>query len=102
MVEDDEEIASVLQRSLRMEGYEAEVCGDGSEAVGRSRTFNPDLVVLDLGLPGLDGMEVARLLRDVDDLTKDILRWAWATLHSSICLLPGPSVPASSPARPRP
>ncbi len=64
VVEDDEEIASVLQRSLRMEGYEAEVCGDGSEALTHNRTFNPDLVVLDLGLPGLDGMEVARLLRE--------------------------------------
>lgn len=63
VVEDDEEIANVLQRSLRMEGYEAEICADGSEALGHSRRFNPDLVVLDLGLPGLDGMEVARLLR---------------------------------------
>ena len=63
IVEDDEEIASVLQRSLRMEGYEAEICANGNDALGHSRTFNPDLVVLDLGLPGLDGMEVARLLR---------------------------------------
>lgn len=64
IVEDDEEIASVLQRSLRMEGYEADICGDGARALEQSRTFNPDLLVLDLGLPGMDGMEVARALRD--------------------------------------
>ncbi|MBU3673965.1 MAG: response regulator transcription factor [Acidobacteria bacterium] len=64
IVEDDDEIASVLQRSLRMEGYEADVCGDGAQALEQSRTFNPDLLVLDLGLPGLDGMEVARVMRE--------------------------------------
>ena len=64
MVEDDEEIANVLQRSLRMEGYEVALSADGTDALSRSRTFNPDLIVLDLGLPGMDGIEVARELRD--------------------------------------
>lgn len=63
VVEDDEEIASVLQRSLRTEGYEVALSGDGIEALDVSRTFVPDLVILDLGLPGMDGMEVARSLR---------------------------------------
>lgn len=63
VVEDDEEIASVLQRSLRTEGYEVALSGDGVEALDVSRTFVPDLVILDLGLPGMDGMEVARSLR---------------------------------------
>ena len=63
VVEDDGEIASVLQRSLRMEGYEAEICPSGDEVLEHTRTFNPDIVLLDLGLPGLDGMEVARRLR---------------------------------------
>ena len=66
VVEDDEEIASVLQRSLRVEGYEVELSGDGRDALDRSRTFNPDLVILDLGLPGMDGMDVARSLRGED------------------------------------
>ena len=63
VVEDDEEIASVLQRSLRTEGYEVALSGDGIEALDLSRTFVPDLVILVLGLPGMDGMEVARSLR---------------------------------------
>ena len=68
VVEDDEEIAQVLQRSLRLEGYEVRVAADGESALDQSAAFNPDLVILDLGLPKLDGMEVARRLRRADDV----------------------------------
>src|SRR6187397_3508561 len=68
VVEDDEEIAQVLQRSLRLEGYEVRIAGDGESALDQSSAFNPDLVVLDLGLPKLDGIEVARRLRSGDDV----------------------------------
>jgi DNA-binding response OmpR family regulator len=67
VVEDDEEIAGVLQRSLRLEGYDVRISGDGEAALTDARSFVPDLVVLDLGLPKLDGMEVARRLREDDD-----------------------------------
>src|SRR6188472_1255677 len=62
VVEDDEEIAQVL------EGYEVRVAADGEAALDQSAAFNPDLVILDLGLPKLDGMEVARRLRSADDV----------------------------------
>jgi two-component system, OmpR family, response regulator MprA len=68
VVEDDEEIAQVLQRSLRLEGYEVRVAADGEAALDQSAAFNPDLVILDLGLPKLDGIEVARRLRSADDV----------------------------------
>ena len=68
VVEDDEEIAQVLQRSLRLEGYEVRIAGDGEAALDQSSAFNPDLVILDLGLPKLDGIEVARRLRATDDV----------------------------------
>ena len=67
VVEDDRPIAEVLQRSLRMEGYDVRTSGDGREALDTAHAFLPDLVVLDLGLPGLDGIEVARRLRAHDD-----------------------------------
>jgi DNA-binding response OmpR family regulator len=67
VVEDDRPIAEVLQRSLRLEGYEVRIIGDGTEALDLAQAFLPDLVVLDLGLPGLDGIEVARALRQRDD-----------------------------------
>ena len=56
IVEDDEDIAQALQRSLRMEGYEVRAAGDGRTALEHGRSFAPDLVILDLGLPGLDGL----------------------------------------------
>ena len=68
VVEDDEEIAQVLQRSLRMEGYEVRLAFDGEAALDAASAFNPDVVILDLGLPKLDGMEVAKRMRAADDV----------------------------------
>ncbi len=68
VVEDDDAIAQVLQRSLRMEGYDVRVAADGVAALDQAHAFLPDLVILDLGLPKLDGIEVARTLRKTDDV----------------------------------
>jgi two-component system, OmpR family, response regulator MprA len=68
VVEDDDAIAQVLQRSLRMEGYEVRVADDGVAALDEAHAFLPDLVILDLGLPRLDGIEVAKKLRETDDV----------------------------------
>jgi two-component system response regulator MprA len=68
VVEDDEDIADVLRRSLRQEGHEVRTAGDGEEALGMAAEFVPDLVILDLGLPKLDGVEVCRKLRAAGDV----------------------------------
>jgi DNA-binding response OmpR family regulator len=68
VVEDDADIADVLRRSLRNEGYEVRTSGDGAEALDIAAGFMPDLVVLDLGLPGMDGVEVCRRLRSDGDV----------------------------------
>jgi DNA-binding response OmpR family regulator len=68
VVEDDHEIADVLRRSLRMEGYDVRTAGDGVEALDEAVVFEPDAVVLDLGLPRLDGVEVAKRLRAEGDV----------------------------------
>src|SRR5918998_1738303 len=68
IVEDDAEIADVLRRSLRIEGYDVKVSGDGTEALGEADLFEPDAVVLDLGLPGMDGIEVSKRLREGGDV----------------------------------
>src|SRR2546423_3087716 len=68
VVEDDGDIAEVLRRSLRLEGYEVRLAGDGVEALDESSLFEPDAVVLDLGLPRLDGIEVCRRLRAGGDM----------------------------------
>jgi DNA-binding response OmpR family regulator len=68
VVEDDADIAGVLRRSLGMEGYEVRIAGDGVEALSQASVFSPDAVVLDLGLPRLDGVEVCRRLREEGDV----------------------------------
>jgi two-component system response regulator MprA len=68
VVEDDEDIALALQRSLRLEGYDVRVSRDGAAALDDYRQFLPDLVLLDLGLPKVDGIEVAQRIRDDGDV----------------------------------
>ena len=60
MVEDDADIADVLRRSLDLDGYEVRLAGDGEAALAEAEVFEPDAVILDLGLPKLDGVEVCR------------------------------------------
>ncbi len=68
VVEDDEAIADVLRRSLRAEGHEVRSAADGVEALTEAEQFSPDLVVLDLGLPRLDGVEVCERIRADSDV----------------------------------
>jgi DNA-binding response OmpR family regulator len=68
VVEDDGDIADVLRRALGMEGYEVRLAGDGERALVEAGDFEPDAVVLDLGLPKLDGVEVCRRLREGGDV----------------------------------
>jgi DNA-binding response OmpR family regulator len=63
VVEDEASIAASIGARLRAEGFEVEIVGDGHAGVELCRTFRPDLVVLDLMLPGLDGLEVCRLIQ---------------------------------------
>jgi len=68
VVEDDASIADVLRRTLRQEGHEVRSAGDGVEALELAADFVPDLVVLDLGLPKLDGVDVLKRLRAESDV----------------------------------
>src|SRR4029450_1256548 len=74
VVEDDADIAGVLRRSLDKEGYDVRVAGDGEDALEQAGNFEPDAVVLDLGLPKLDGVEVCRRLREGGDVPIALLR----------------------------
>ena len=68
VVEDDVDIADVVRRALAKDGYEVRLAGDGEAALEESSVFEPDAVVLDLGLPKLDGVEVCRRLREGGDV----------------------------------
>jgi two-component system response regulator MprA len=67
IVEDEEGIASFIKRGLALKGYEAEVAADGESGLTLFRERTPDLVVLDLMLPDIDGIEVCRRIRAAGD-----------------------------------
>jgi DNA-binding response OmpR family regulator len=67
LVDDDDELRTSLRRGLALEGYRIRLAADGQEALSQARNEAPDLVVLDLMLPELDGLEVCRRLRAADD-----------------------------------
>ena len=64
VVEDNPDLAFGLRNNLEIEGYDVAVAADGNVGLERARTERPDLVVLDLMLPGLDGFRVLRSLRE--------------------------------------
>ena len=68
VVDDEPQIAEIARDYLRLAGFDVIVAGDGVRALETARGRRPDLVVLDLGLPGLDGLEVARALRKESDV----------------------------------
>jgi two-component system response regulator MprA len=66
LVDDDEDILASLRRGLTQEGYHVGVAADGEEALRKAMDRQYDLVVLDILLPGLDGFEVCRRVRELD------------------------------------
>jgi len=68
VVDDNADAAQGLATLLRLDGYEVVVAHDGAEALAVAERERPALVLLDLGLPGMDGFEVARRLRGIDGL----------------------------------
>ncbi|MBX9245839.1 response regulator transcription factor [Actinotalea ferrariae] len=67
VVDDEEPLARLVAGYLEREGYTTTLCHDGARAIALLREVGPDLVILDLGLPGLDGVEVCRQLRTFSD-----------------------------------
>jgi two-component system cell cycle response regulator DivK len=68
LIEDNEQNRYLATFLLEQHGYRVVAAGDGRAALSALRGFTPDLILLDIQLPGMDGYEVARLLREVDSL----------------------------------
>jgi CheY-like chemotaxis protein len=73
VVDDNVDAAESTAAFLRLEGHEVKTVTDGNEALSSVRVFAPHVIVLDIGLPGLDGYEVARRLREQGDTSHTLL-----------------------------
>jgi two-component system OmpR family response regulator len=70
-VEDDPDIRSITEFALKeLGGFELDVCASGPEALDRAPGFNPDLIILDVMMPGMDGIETYKRLRAIPTLAK--------------------------------
>jgi len=69
IVDDEPAVRAALDRALRLDGYEVELAADGAQALDRIAETRLDAVVLDVAMPGIDGLEVCRRLRDAGDRT---------------------------------
>ncbi|MBS3751724.1 MAG: response regulator transcription factor [Anaerolineales bacterium] len=63
IVEDDSTLQETLKYNLEREGYQVNVVGDGIKALESARDIKPDLIIMDIMLPGMDGVEITRILR---------------------------------------
>ena len=63
VVDDEPTLVATLQYNLEREGYQVDTALDGESAIATARAVRPDLIILDVMLPGLDGLEVCRILR---------------------------------------
>ena len=68
LVDDNQDMVGVLSRMLKQEGFQVEVAHDGPAALELAEISSSEVVVLDLGLPGMDGFEVAQHLRAIAEL----------------------------------
>ena len=84
IVEDNEDLARGLANNLEIEGFETEIAPDGMSGLMRARESQPDLVILDLMLPSMDGYRVLSTLRDEGDTVPVLILTARTTEHDKV------------------
>ena len=73
IVDDEEDILEFVSYNLSKEGYQIEVASDGTTAINKAEEFVPDLIILDIMMPGMDGIEVCTTLRENKDLKNTLI-----------------------------
>jgi len=89
VAEDEQRIASFLEKGLRAAGFRVLLAGDGRTALDRARSERPDLVLLDVGLPELDGFQVLHAFRQSDRTTPVIMLTARTSGADTVAGLTG-------------
>ena len=84
VVEDETSLCETIAKGLRLDGYEVDLCFDGDEAWNMILSESYDLIILDLNLPGMDGMEILKNIRNEDIETNILILSARSTLQDKI------------------
>jgi len=84
IIEDEEQLCRSVAEGLRIDGYETDICFDGDEGLCLCMTENYDLILLDLNLPGRDGMELLRALRERDRETRVLILSARSRISDKV------------------
>ncbi len=84
VADDEEEIRKILGRILEKEGFKVITAPDGQQALQRICFDSPDIVMLDVRMPGLNGMEVLKKIKEIDDDLPVILVTAYADIHQAV------------------
>ncbi|MET9117123.1 response regulator transcription factor [Streptomyces longwoodensis] len=84
IVDDEPAVREALQRSLAFEGYDTEVAVDGADALDKATRYRPDLLVLDIQMPRMDGLTAARRIRGAGDTTPMLMLTARDTVGDRV------------------
>ena len=81
LIDDEEELLKMLSRTLELEGYQVATANDGEKGLALMEEYRPDLILLDVWMPGLDGIEVLDLIRQCSDVPVIILTAMYGVLN---------------------
>ena len=97
VVDDEISLQETLSYNLKKEGYQVEVAGDGISALELFRISKPDLVILDVMLPGMDGFEICRTMRQESNTPVLMMKSTALSVWKSVLMIifPNPSACAS-------
>jgi CheY-like chemotaxis protein len=88
IADDNETLTLVMTWALEGSGHEVKACYNGKEAVAEAKAFHPEVVVLDIGMPVMDGLEACRAMRALPDMRDTLIiaqtAWGDAEMHAKI------------------